>query len=208
MQAASDRLSHFEQLYQRDADPWQVHTRWYEQRKQALLLAALPRRRYGRAFETACGTGALTAALAERCDELLACDASGTAVRIARAHLARQACGGHVTVKQQTLPTPWPAGRFDLIVVSEWAYYLAQPDLDALAQACRASLSPQGCLVACHWRPDFPDRRHATQDIHACLGGHPGWTRQVHHVDQDFLLDMWSPEEGLVASGTAPALQP
>lgn len=204
----SDRLHHFEKLYQRDGDPWQVHTRWYEQRKQALLLAALPHRRYGRAFETACGTGALTAALAERCDDLIASDASETAVRIAQGHLARQASAAHVRVVQQTLPMQWPAARFDLIVVSEWAYYISQADLQALAQACRDSLTPQGCLVACHWRPDFPDRRHATQDIHACLGGHPGWTRLVHHEEDDFLLDVWSPSGISVARGAESAPGP
>ncbi len=201
MQAVNDRLHHFEQLYQQDEDPWKVHTRWYEQRKQALLLAALPHRRYARAFETGCGTGALTAALAERCDELMASDACESAVRIAQAHLARHAPARHVRVVRQTLPMQWPAGHFDLIVVSEWAYYISLADLQALAQACRGSLAPQGCLVACHWRPDFADRRHATHDIHARLGGHPGWTRLVHHEEDDFLLDVWSPAGVSVARG-------
>lgn len=201
----SDGSDHFEQLYQRDRDPWQVHTRWYEQRKQALLLAALPHRRYAHAFETACGTGALTAALAERCDELLAGDVSAAAVRIARAHVARQSSNEHVTVLRQALPADWPAGRFDLIVVSEWAYYIAAGDLQVLSQACRDSLAPEGCLVACHWRPDFPDRRHATKDVHACLGGHPGWTRLVHHEEEDFLLDVWSPSGVSVARGAESA---
>lgn len=183
---------HFDQLYRRDADPWQVHTRWYEQRKQALLLAALPARRYARALETACGTGALTAELAGRCDELLACDGSATAVDIARRHVA-EAAGEGVRVEQRTLPRDWPEGRFDLIVVAEWAYYLPDADLVALLQACRASLTDDGCLVACHWRPDFPDRRQATADLHARLGQGPGWHRLLHHEEADFLLDVWSP---------------
>ncbi|HIV69371.1 MAG TPA: nodulation S family protein [Candidatus Aquabacterium excrementipullorum] len=200
----TQRPDFFDDLYRRDADPWQVHTRWYEQRKQALLLAALPHRRYGRAFETACGTGALTSALAERCDELLASDASETAVRITQAHLARQGAASHVSVVRQALPADWPSGRFDLIVVSEWAYYISHADLQALAQACGDSLAPKGCLVACHWRPDFPDRRHTTDALHALLGDHPGWTRMVHHQEEDFLLDVWSPGGPSVARATEP----
>lgn len=183
---------HFDQLYRRDADPWQVRTRWYEQRKQALVLAALPDRRYARAFETACGTGALTAELAGRCDVLLACDGSATAVEIARRHVAETA-GERLSIEQRTLPGDWPEGRFDLVVVAEWAYYLSEAELVALLQACHASLTDEGCLVACHWRPDFPDRCHPTADLHARLGQGPGWHRLVHHEEADFLLDVWSP---------------
>lgn len=197
---------HFDRLYQRDADPWQVHTRWYEQRKQALLLASLPHRRYARALETACGTGALTAALASRCDELLAIDASDTAVRITRRHLARCSPMASVRVIHRALPAGWPAGAFDLIVVSEWAYYLPEADLRALARACHASLAEAGCLVACHWRADFPDRRHGTDAIHALLGGAPGWTRLAHHEEEDFLLDVWSPSDVSVARGAESAV--
>lgn len=200
-------LDHFDQLYRRDADPWQVHTRWYEQRKQALLLAALPHQRYRRAFETACGTGALTAALALRCDELLACDASDTAVCIAKAHVVSQPRASQVRIERRTLPRDWPAGRFDLVVIAEWAYYLPAADLDALARACHTSLTPEGCLVACHWRPDFHDRCHATAALHARLGEGPGWARLVHHEEEDFLLDVWSPSDVSVARGaeSAPA---
>jgi hypothetical protein len=35
--------AYFAQIYTADADPWGFATRWYEQRKYALTLAALPR---------------------------------------------------------------------------------------------------------------------------------------------------------------------
>lgn len=194
----SQACAHFDQLYQRDADPWQVHSRWYEQRKQAVLMACLPHRRYARAFETGCGTGALTGALAGRCEALLASDASDTAVRIARQHVATLAGTDHVRIEHQTLPRDWPVGLFDLIVIAEWAYYLSPPDLEALAVKCHASLTPEGCLVACHWRPDFSGRRLDTDTIHARLGhgprpAGPGWCRLVHHEEDEFLLNIWSP---------------
>ena len=48
--------------------------RWYERRKRARSLAALPQERYRRGFEPGCAVGALTVGLAGRCDELLAVD--------------------------------------------------------------------------------------------------------------------------------------
>lgn len=190
----SQACAYFDQLYQRDADPWQVHTRWYEQRKQAVLLACLPDRRYARAFETACGTGALTLALAGRCDALLASDASAAAVALTRQHVASVPGLAHVRIECQTLPRDWPCGLFDLIVIAEWAYYLDQAELDTLAEHCRSSLAPEGRLLACHWQPDFPDRRHATAALHARLGPEAAWRRQVHH-EEDFLLDVWTPRD-------------
>jgi hypothetical protein len=35
-----------EQLYADNIDPWDFTTNWYERRKYALTLAALPRKRY------------------------------------------------------------------------------------------------------------------------------------------------------------------
>jgi hypothetical protein len=44
-------------------DPWDTGS-WYERRKRALMLAALPQERYGTALEPGCGTGELTVELA------------------------------------------------------------------------------------------------------------------------------------------------
>jgi trans-aconitate methyltransferase len=73
--------AHFDELFRLDADPWRTRTSWYEARKRALTLAALPDERYARAFEPGCGAGELTAALARRCAHVVASDASAAAVR-------------------------------------------------------------------------------------------------------------------------------
>ena len=49
----------FDRLYRGGTDPYGLRTRWYEMRKRAIVLAALPRARYARAFEPACGIGVL-----------------------------------------------------------------------------------------------------------------------------------------------------
>jgi len=57
--------AYFVRMYATDPDPWGFDSSWYEQRKYALTLAALPERRYERAVEPGCANGALTALLAD-----------------------------------------------------------------------------------------------------------------------------------------------
>lgn len=185
---ASTHRAHFERLYRGDADPWHVRDSWYEQRKRALLLACLPKRRYHNAFEPGCGNGELSAELARRCDRLLAVDASPTAAALAQARLDDHA---GATAACLVLPEQWPEGRFDLIVVSELAYYLDDATLRDFAQRTRASLAPGGVLALCHWRPDFGDRLQATEVVHACFGMLPGLHQRVHHREDEFLLEVW-----------------
>lgn len=186
---------YFEQLYEKTPDPWLVRNRWYERRKQALLLACLPRERYRHAYEPACGTGQLTQALAARCDAVLASDRAAQAVEASRQVLAHLP---NVQVRQHELPREWPDETFDLIVLSEWAYYLSESDLVALVLRCRESLSLDGTLIACHWRLDFEQRVQATTHVHARLDA-IGWTRLVRHEERDFLMEAWSPQNNSVA---------
>ena len=72
----------FETLYRANHDPWRVGTSSYEQRKLDIVLACLSRPRYCLAWDPACGTGHLAARLAERCDRVLASDASEAAVAL------------------------------------------------------------------------------------------------------------------------------
>ena len=89
---------YFERLYAASPDPWGFTTRWYEERKYALSLAMLPRRRYAEAFEPGCSIGVLTALLTPRCDRLLSWDVSAEAVRRARERIGRASCRERVYV--------------------------------------------------------------------------------------------------------------
>ena len=188
--------SHFDGLFELDADPWRTRTRWYERRKRALTLAVLPQERYGRACEPGCGAGETTAALALRCDSVFASDASASAVRHARTRLAGVA---NVRVDQARMPQDWPAGRFDLVVLSELGYYLSSDQLDALAGSCRASLAAGATLVACHWRRIEPDMLQRAHDVHAALQRLTGLRAAAHYEDDDFLLDAWTGDARSVA---------
>lgn len=200
---------HFQQLYRQDADPWKVRQRWYEQRKRGLLLACLPAQRYRRAYEPACGNGELTAALAQRAEQVLAADLSEEAVRLTGQRLRREAesDAARVTVCRQQLPADWPTGeRFDLIVISELAYYLDEAELLQLRQHCEDALTDSGTLALCHWRRPCADRRYGTDEAHALFDAAPRLHRIVRHEEDDFLLDIWSASAASVAQreGLAP----
>lgn len=193
----TDKHAYFSDLYGASDDPYSVRTRWYEQRKRALLMAALPQRRYRRAYEPGCGVGELTLALAERCDMVLASDFSEQAVQVAK---KRSGALPHVQVEQQVLPAGWPRDvlPFDLIVLSEVAYFLDEADVRKLARCCSQSLVADGTLVACDWRPDFDERATSTRAVHEALAS-LGLQRLVLHEEADFLLQVWCGDERSVA---------
>lgn len=138
-----------DELHRREADPWGVDHRWYEERRRALVLAMLPRRRFRRALEVGCSTGALTHALAERVDELVAVDSSAAASRAARDRLRDRA---GVDVVCAAVPDWWIEGTCDLLVLSEVGYFLSPGELERLVELMRSTLTEDGVVVLAHWR--------------------------------------------------------
>jgi trans-aconitate methyltransferase len=174
-------------MYAGAEDPWGFRSRWYEQRKRDVTLAALTRPRYRRAFEPGCSIGVLTAALADRCDEVVAADVDPRAVATARGFLAPR---GNVRVDRLSLPQEWPDGVFDLVVISEVAYYLGPPELERLLDCAVGSLSPRGTLLACHWRHPVPDYPATGDEVHHRLLARPDLYQAVCHLEEDFRLDL------------------
>jgi cyclopropane fatty-acyl-phospholipid synthase-like methyltransferase len=56
------------------------------------------------------------------------------------------------SVEELDVPGQWPAGRFDLVVVSEMGYFLSPTDLDRLIDRVADSLEDDGVVLLCHWR--------------------------------------------------------
>ena len=189
---APGQQDHFEALYAASDDPWGVRESWYERRKRNLLLACLDRPRFASAFEPGCGNGEMSVALAARCDTVLACDGAASAVAAARRRLGDAALpGGAVRIEQRSLPDAWPLDEtFDLIVISELAYYFDAAGVAALAAAVSATLADGGVLALCHWRHDFADRVSATAAVHAAFHGAPGMHGVLRHKEDDFLLEL------------------
>lgn len=187
---------YFDALYADCDDPWGFRNRWYERRKRLLTIAMLPRERYRHAFEPGCANGELSAQLATRCDHLLASDLNETAVRLARERLGHLS---NVCVERRSVPQAWPADQFDLIVLSELAYYLDDADLGRLTECIRCTLSVDGTLLACHWRRAFDEAPQTAARVHALLDTHCGLTRLARYEDADVLLDVWTRDTRSVA---------
>jgi SAM-dependent methyltransferase len=177
----------FDALYRERPDPWDVRGSWYERRKLALVLGALPRERYAHALEIGCSVGATTEALAPRCDRLLALDASAQALALAAPAL-REHPG--VRLLHASVPAELPVGRFDLVVLGEVGYFLTPDDLAALVAALPDRLTPGGHLLAVHWRRDGQTLPSSGDGVHEALDA-LGLPRAVHHVEEDFRLDVW-----------------
>lgn len=191
---------YFDSLFRRSADPWQFKSRWYESRKRALTLACLPQARYASGYEPGCANGELSSALAERCDRLLVSDGSAIAVDFAMARL-----GGYpsVEVRQLWVPVQWPDEMFDLIVLSEFGFYLGAVDLEALACKTIASLRPGGTVVACHWRRPIEGCEFGGDEVNHRLFGAmvkaTALTPVCQVLEPDMRLDVWSSDARSVA---------
>lgn len=188
---------YFEGLFADNNDPWGFRQRWYEQRKRQNTLAALPRLRYRSVFEPGCANGELSAALAERCDRLLCCDTSDAAVSLARTRLS---LFDHAEVRRCRLPGDWPDEKFDLIVISEIGYYLDREDLSAVIRHINDSLTADGQLLACHWRPPIEGCPLNARQVHDLIHEQLHLPRLVLHQEADFLLEVWSREPRSVAT--------
>ncbi|ROS30791.1 LmbE family N-acetylglucosaminyl deacetylase [Cellulomonas sp. PhB150] len=186
----------FDAAYARRDDPWRLGTRWYEERKRALTLAALPAPRFGSALEVGSSIGLLTADLAVRCDQLLATDVAEAAVRRTADRLVDRP---GVTARRHDVRDGVPDGPYDLVVLSEVAYYLTAPELVTLAGRLRAALSPEGVVVACHWRHPVHEHAQTGDDVHRTLDRTLGLTRVSTYRDADVALDVWGVEGRSVA---------
>jgi len=188
---------YFEDLYESGDDPWGFRTRWYEGRKRQLTLAALPRPYYENVFEPGCATGLLTRELAARSGRILAMDISASALLSARAGRPE-----NVEFRRGAVPADWPAGFFDLVVVSELGYYLDEEDCKQLGDL---AASTGGDLVAVHWRhpvQEYPltgDRVHHI--IERSAADH-GLARLCRHDERDFRLAVWSHDRRSVGERT------
>jgi len=177
----------FDEFYSVGADRWGFETRWYEKRKRAITLASLPRERFASAFEPGCAIGVLTAELAGRCDTLLSTDISAEPLAHARRRLAGRP---GVRFAQLRVPQEWPAGSFDLVVLSEIGYYCGQEDLAALIAAAAASLTADGVLLACHWRHPVAEYPISGDHVHERLRKESGLVVLAEHLEEDFRLDV------------------
>jgi len=184
--ASFDR-SYFDEIYSDNPDPWGFESRWYEQRKYALTIAALPETLYHSGFEPGCSVGVLTSLLAPRCEHLLATEIVPSA--LARA-VDRLSGVDHVVFEHSAIPDSWPKGSFDLVVLSEIAYYFDVATLSEIIQRLTCSAVAGATVVAVHWRGEtnYP---LTGDEAHRILHDSRALEPLVHHLERDFVLDVW-----------------
>jgi hypothetical protein len=184
-------------MYSGTDDPWKLSSRWYEERKYAITMALLPARRYQHAFEPGCSIGTLTERLASRCDHVTAVDVAEVALRAADTRLRDGGCRQRVTLDRGSLDAPWPAGPFDLLVLSEVAYYLEMATLtDVLQRGC-GRLAPNATVIAAHWRHPVDDYPLTGDDVHEIIAATTGLTRVGRYRDDDVVIDVFDTDGGL-----------
>ena len=152
--ASQKARSFFEELWKR-GDPWDIETADFEQRRCARLLQILSARRYAKALEIGCATGAFTRLLARVAERLVALDISPTAIACARKTWA----GSNATefqVANIIEYDPRAEGPWDLVVMSDMIYFLGwlYPFFDvawlAMELFAATSLGGQLLLANCY----------------------------------------------------------
>jgi predicted O-methyltransferase YrrM len=188
--------AYFDEMYVGTEDPWQLATRWYEQRKYAITLGLLPRRRYRHGFEPGCSIGTLTARLARRCDHLTAVDVAEAALRSADTRLREAGCRDRVTLTRSSLDAAWPPGPFDLLVLSEVAYYLEADTLTEVLRRECPKMAPGANIVAAHWRHPVADYPLTGDAAHEVIAQTPGLKPTGRYCDSDVVIDVFDTGDG------------
>jgi SAM-dependent methyltransferase len=159
----------FERKFQKNIDPWNYTYSPFERFKRGVLLRACGLTKHGRVLELGCANGETTLALSRISLRLLAVDGSVTAIAKARQRLARSC---NVDFSCLILPEEMPRGPFDLIVISEIAYYLPQHRLSLLGRQVTASLASGGRAVVLNHRRLFDDAAQHPALAHRRLISH------------------------------------
>jgi predicted O-methyltransferase YrrM len=188
--------AYFDRMYAGTDDPWELSTRWYEERKYAITLALLPERRYRHAFEPGCSIGTLTAQLTQRCDHVTAVDVAEAALRGADSRLREAGCRDRVTLARLSLDEAWPAGPFDLLVLSEVAYYLEAETLATVLRRECPRLRPGATIVAAHWRHAVADYPLSGDEAHTVISQTPGLHSLGRYRDSDVVIEVFDNGDG------------
>lgn len=187
---------YFNKMYHRDDDPWGYNQLWYEQRKKQICLAVLTQPRYGLVLEMGCSNGHLSEHLAQRADQLICMDVSDQAVQLATQRLQVYS---HVEVQNKKLPEAFPEHRFDLIVISEVAYYLSMTELNQLIECLKTHLSENGEILCCHWRYAIDHFELDAEKVHHQFKKNLSLKHYLSLNDSDFMIDLWTINESSLA---------
>jgi SAM-dependent methyltransferase len=180
---------YFERIYSDDPDPWQFERSAYERAKYDQTLDALPRDRFNCALEIGCANGVLTERLAQHCDRLIAVDVVDRVLE-----KARHRCVGltNVDIRKVSIPTERIQARFDLILLSEVAYYWDSADITRAGCYFREATRGDGYLMLVHWtgETDYPKSAdEAVAELAEATG--EAFTEIQAQRHAGYRLDLW-----------------
>ena len=158
--------AYFERIYADSDDPWDFASSPYELDKYADTVASLPRQRYQRCFEIGCSVGVLSELLLERCEHLVGVDLNERALTAARTRNAGHVSTRRARFERMMFPREQPVGHFDLVVVSEVAYYWAGQEFEQAQDLICDLLQPRGHLVLVHYTPTETDYPMTGDEVH------------------------------------------
>ena len=180
----------FRALYQANPDPWNFTTSEYEAQKYAVTLDALTKTTYSSALEIGGSIGVLTEQLGARCKSLLSIDVSQIAQDQAKAR-----CLDLPQIKFQimTVPEEFPDQTFDLILVSEVAYYWSLDDWAKAQDLIFNHLNANGQLMLVHWTVDAKEMPLTGDQVHdSVLERLPDFMQHIYaHHDAKYRLDLF-----------------
>jgi hypothetical protein len=96
----------------------------------------------------------------------------------------------HVTIERRAIPEGWPEGNFDLVVLSEIAYYFDEIDLTHVIHLIVQSTTDGAHVIGVHWRGEtnYPLSGDRTHEL---IGANRYFHRLVEHVEDEFTLAVW-----------------
>ena len=181
---------YFKEVYDANDDPWNFETSAYEAEKYASTIDALPRNDYDNALEIGCSIGVLTKMLAENCKHLLAIDVSEKALQ-----KAAERCKDldHVQFEKSSFPQELPNDRYDLIMISEVAYYLSPSDWKMAMEKLVHLMKPGATVVLVHWLPEVHDYPQTGDQVHNSFEEQLGGVMKNIHSSrrEKYRIDIW-----------------
>jgi LmbE family N-acetylglucosaminyl deacetylase/SAM-dependent methyltransferase len=166
-------------------DPWRLDSSEYERRRLALTLACLGRPHYSRVLEIGCATGQLSEQLGGRADHVVGMDASPSALDVARARTDA------VEWLLGAAPADIPDSEFDLVVLSEVAYFLDGPELLATLRAARRQLRPRGEILIANWVAPTENIPLDGPTVHAQAAAVFDLPLRARYHDADLTIQVW-----------------
>lgn len=178
---------YFDDMYSVSNDPWNFTGSPYEQEKYNHTISALNGKQFNNGLEIGCSIGVLTNLLAAHCSVVLGVDISEKPIAVARERMIdRQG----VQFEVLDIPRQYPDGKFDLIVVSEVAYYLSREDLVLTKELILDSLTAGGTLCLVHWRPQIEGCVFNGDEVNEYFLEDPALVQTYQHINTEYRIDV------------------